>query len=251
MPPKRGVPRAPLGLPRICIACGNMFRRPPSQASEFCSRGCRWPRNAQACAQCGATFRVPPSRNRSQKQPVRYCNIACKVIATREMRALPLTQERLKAVLLYDQETGWLTWVSCGKGNIKPGTRAGYVGSKGYRFITVFDEEYAEHRLAWFYMTGQWPKDQIDHKDNDKANNAWINLREANNSQNVMNKPRHRFVAHTPKRPYRGVQLHPCGRYQAWLSGKSIGMFGTAEEARDAYWRAAEERYGDFINRKD
>ena len=251
MAPPRGTPRAPVGASRICVICGKIFRRPPSTISDFCSRTCRWPPNEYECVKCGAIFRIPPSRNRNQKQPVQYCSIACKMAATQDARAIPLDQSRLKTVLAYDPETGWLTWTNCRKSDIKEGTRAGYVGHKGYRMITVFNIEYSEHRVIWLWMTGRWPADQIDHKDNNKSNNAWDNLREASNSQNSMNKPRRRFVSHAPKRQYRGVQKDKHDKYIAVLGGIHVGYFQTAEEARDAYWRAAEERYGAFVNKED
>ena len=166
----------------------------------------------------------------------------------------PLTQARLREVLGYEPLTGILTWFVSPlnrQGVIKPGDRAGYVHPpKGYRRITIDGREYAEHRVIWFWMTGAWPKDQIDHKDNDKANNRWVNLREANNSQNVMNKPRHRFMRNglVPKRPYRGVQPHKDGGYQVFVASKHIGLYDTAEEARDAYLAASERHFGEYVN---
>jgi len=36
-------------------------------------------------------------------------------------------------------------------------------------------------------MTGQWPKEYIDHKNRKRDDNRWCNLREATHSQNYVN----------------------------------------------------------------
>lgn len=98
-----------------------------------------------------------------------------------------LTVERLRAVLRYDPDTG--EWERIKKG---AGTRA-KVGSrygKGRRYIriSVDGKRYLAHRLAWFYMTGEWPYPETDHRDRDSLNNRWRNLREATRSENGLNR---------------------------------------------------------------
>ncbi|MGN6641537.1 MAG: HNH endonuclease, partial [Verrucomicrobiota bacterium] len=61
--------------------------------------------------------------------------------------------------------------------------------SDGYVIIYVDNKSYRAHRLAWFYMTGVWPTDEIDHRDLDKLNNKWDNLRAATRSENAQNLP--------------------------------------------------------------
>ncbi len=46
---------------------------------------------------------------------------------------------------------------------------------------------YKAHRLAWFYVHGVWPKEQIDHINGDKADNCIANLRLADFSKNQAN----------------------------------------------------------------
>jgi hypothetical protein len=53
--------------------------------------------------------------------------------------------------------------------------------------VNVRGRAYFEHRLAYFWMTGAWPKCQIDHCDGNGANNAWRNLRACTQSQNQQN----------------------------------------------------------------
>lgn len=120
-----------------------------------------------------------------------------------EVKATPLTQDRLKELLAYDPENGWFTW-RINNSVAKPGERAGGMHGLGYRMIGLEYKKYLEHTLAFFYMTGEWPKILIDHINGNKADNRWANLREATSSQNGHNKGVH------PRSStgYPGVTLH-------------------------------------------
>jgi len=98
-------------------------------------------------------------------------------------------------------------------------------------------------------MTGEWPKNQIDHIDREKSNNRFSNLREANNAQNNSNRP----AQQNNKSGYKGVS--PVNRRLPWVAqirvaGKSIwlGRFETKELAYAAYCRAAKEHHGEFAH---
>lgn len=84
---------------------------------------------------------------------------------------MTLTLDRLKELLHYDPETGVFTWLS-NRGSAKVGETAGRK-TDYYVQIKINRRSYMAHRLAWFYMQGTWPKDQIDHKDLNKANNVF------------------------------------------------------------------------------
>ena len=105
------------------------------------------------------------------------------------MKNKSLTQKRLREVLSYDPCSGVFIWYDqYGKGkNQSSGSVAGHKNSKGYLCITVDGNIYKAHRLAWLYMTGEWPKEVIDHKDTVKDNNKFDNLREATLSENAQN----------------------------------------------------------------
>lgn len=96
-----------------------------------------------------------------------------------------ITQRRLKSLLHYNSETGFFTW-RVNKCRVVAGDLAGRI-SLGYCVIKIDQGEYMAHRLAWLYMTGAWPKNQIDHRDRHRSNNAFLNLREATNKQNHEN----------------------------------------------------------------
>lgn len=95
-----------------------------------------------------------------------------------------LTQDRLKQLLVYDQNTGIFrrkrTLGGCIKNSI-----AGYI-SHGYVRISIDGKRYSGHRLAWLYMTGRWPK-LIDHINRKRSDNRFLNLRETTKSQNALN----------------------------------------------------------------
>ena len=98
-----------------------------------------------------------------------------------------LTIERVREMLDYNTETGIVKWKKKPNKNTIIGQRAGSIKRDNYRYLRIDNIEYLEYRLIWFGMTGNWPKNQIDHIDLDKSNNKWNNLREATVSQNGMN----------------------------------------------------------------
>ena len=152
-----------------------------------------------------------------------------------------LTIERLRGLLSYDPETGIFRWRISRGGNAPAGRVAGTIRKKcGHRQIRVDDRTYFAHRLAWFYMTGVWPKEQIDHHNVNPDDNRWSNLREANGSQNSGN-------TKVKRAGLKGVVFHKHNKkYQAQICSKYLGLFDTEQEAHEAYLRAASKRYGEF-----
>jgi hypothetical protein len=157
---------------------------------------------------------------------------------------MALTQERLKELLKYDPETGLFYWL-VDRYRVKRGDRAGSVSPRHrYRIIRLDQRNYAEHRLAWFYMNGEWPPAEIDHADLDRQNNRWSNLRSATSSQNKANRQSRGAY---PK----GVCFHKAsGLFSSRVhsGGKqiSLGYFKTPELAHQAYCDAAPKYHGKF-----
>lgn len=87
-----------------------------------------------------------------------------------------LTQERLKALLDYNPETGIFRW-RVARGRQPKGAVAGLL-KDSIRFVRLEGVTYPAHRLAWLWMTGTWPKNRLLHRDGTPGNNAWGNLRE-------------------------------------------------------------------------
>ena len=109
------------------------------------------------------------------------------------------TAERVRELLVYDPDTGVFTW-RANRSNCLAGTQAGgTTHAGGYRLIGIDGTKYLAHRLAWLYVTGAWPEEEIDHIDGQTDNNRFINLRPASRVQNAQNAKRD--VGATSKHP--------------------------------------------------
>jgi hypothetical protein len=156
-----------------------------------------------------------------------------------------ISHERLKALLHYDPETGIWTWIKSFY-KIKAGTKAGTVRKDRYVIIAVDRKPYLSHRLAWFYMTGEWPPKDIDHKDTDPSNNAWNNLRLATRQENSANSK----AKNTGNRPKGVTYIKRSGKWRAYIKVDykfiHLGCFVTEDHAITAYRNAAEKYFGAF-----
>lgn len=123
-----------------------------------------------------------------------------------------------------------------------------FPNEKGYLLLAINRKQYRVHRLAWFYMTGEWPKGQIDHDNNIKHDNRWLNLREANNQLNHYNllKPKNNTSG------AKGVKKLKNGKYSARIKHNKIeiylGVFNTLELASAAYFKKSQELAKEFAN---
>lgn len=104
-----------------------------------------------------------------------------------------ITIEELKRQIHYNRETGNFTWLTDSK---KGGFKAGRITKSkdvyGYSQISINKKVYKAHRLAWFYVTGEWPKNQIDHINHIRDDNRFSNLIECDNQKNHLNRPMQR-----------------------------------------------------------
>ena len=161
---------------------------------------------------------------------------------------MSLTGSRLEQLLTYAPETGLFYWKwREGTGAQLAGSIAGSIDKDGYRVIKLDQKIYRAHRLAWLWMTGSWPANEIDHADLNKDNNAFANLRDATKSQNMQNMPCRPVSATGVK----GVQFDERrGRYYAKITaaGKKtwLGYHRNIEDAARAYASAANELHGKF-----
>lgn len=99
-----------------------------------------------------------------------------------------LTQEYLKSLFHFDSETGLFFRLVSRNRKYKVGDIAGTKSFHGYIHLTIDGKVYKAHRLAWFYVHGYWPKEQIDHINGIKDDNRLCNLRKVTNAQNMQNR---------------------------------------------------------------
>jgi HNH endonuclease len=151
-----------------------------------------------------------------------------------------VNQDRLREVLDYDPETGIFTWRVRVSTHCYPGDVAGYVcPQRGYVFIGLDRCLYPAHRLAWFYVHGEWPENEIDHRNGVRADNRLLNLRLATSAQNKQNCRKARGV--TPWRNKWKAQIGLGNKVTKYL-----GLFDTEEEAHQAYLMAKVEMHQFF-----
>lgn len=172
--------------------------------------------------------------------------------------AIPLPpQTYLRECLDYDPVTGVLTWKDRPRSHFP--TEHGYLifrgkyagcaaGSPGrYHVIKLDQRMIGSHRVIWRWMTGE-DAPLVEHRDLNRLNNAWGNLRTATQSQNCCNAgPRKRTSGiDLPK----GVCVKGNG-YTAQVAYEKVvfklGYFRSAEKAHAAYVAKAMELHGEFM----
>lgn len=151
----------------------------------------------------------------------------------------------LKSRLHYNPETGIFIWLKQRR-STEIGKVAGTTANSVVK-IYIDGKCYMAHRLAWLYMTGEWPSDLIDHKNMNSVDNRWENLRQADHAKNAMNTG----IRKDNTSGYKGVawdarvckwraDIKVCGKR------KHLGMFSLPEVAHEAYKQAAKKYFGEF-----
>jgi HNH endonuclease len=163
-----------------------------------------------------------------------------------------LTAEYVRSILHYNPETGFFVWQK--RTDVPPewntqyaGVKAGRTNKCGYNDICINYKRYRAPRLAWLYMTGEWPPRIIDHRDLNKSNDKWENLRASTMPQNLANisKPRHNTSG------FKGVSWDKSKR--KWKASIKVGRqtihlgrFDDIHEAHKVYCAKLEQLHGEF-----
>ena len=160
----------------------------------------------------------------------------------------PLTQERLREVLDYNPNTGVFIWKVATANAIKVGSVAGATEGSGYTQIQIDTCLYHAKRLAWLYVFGRWPNDQIDHINGDRQDDRIANLRDVSVAENNMNQR----IPSNNTSGVMGVSWRECRKkWHAQIGHKKkkifLGYYKTLSEAISAR-KAAERQYGFHMN---
>lgn len=152
--------------------------------------------------------------------------------------AVNLEHKQLLEIVSYDPEIGIFTWlIKANRGKSRVGEIAGSQAGNGYMQIKINNQVYAQHRLAFLYVNGRMPADEIDHINGDIQDNRICNLREASSSINKENRRRPKSNSASG---ILGASLDKRrGGYtsQILIAGvnRYLGSFDTAEDAHEAY----------------
>ncbi len=164
------------------------------------------------------------------------------------------TVERIRQAFWYNKKTGELIWLVQSGSRSTPGQRAGSVrtDADGYRsrIITLDSGRYSASHIIWVWMTGEWPKRTIDHKNCDSLDDSWTNLREAGISEQKQNS-RKRRDNRTGFKCVVYDKERDKYRWQVVVNGKrtkSAKRYETAEEAYADYCARLPDFHGDFAN---
>ncbi len=163
-----------------------------------------------------------------------------------------LSAEHLRSILDYNAETGEFRFKHDPRKKPNINSRdtkrpAGSIGVNGRRAIKIGGRRYYCNRLAWLFVYGRWPHDQIDHINGDRLDDRIANLREATPQQNNYN------VGITSRNRSGHKGVHWNSRYRKWqadirVAGKKrfLGRFDDIETATAAYERAATDLHAEF-----
>src|SRR6516162_3869256 len=157
-------------------------------------------------------------------------------------KKLGLSAERLRELLHYAPETGLFYW-RVSRGSAGAGVQAGKGRSGGYVVIRIDGLVHYAHRLAWLYVHGEHPTREIDHKNQNPADNSIANLRQSSHAENMRN------ISRRNRSGFKGVYRHRSKwGAQICVNGKKIhlGSYSTPREAAEAYDKAARLHHGEF-----
>ena len=160
-------------------------------------------------------------------------------------KLLPST-DYLRDRFSYDPDTGILLWRS----GPQAGKPAGCIHKSGYHVVTIGASQYSAQRIIWKMMTDEEPPSIVDHKNRNKLDQRWINLREATYVQSSMNRGKHKNNTSGAT----GVFWYREG-WHATIYKEGVqhylGRFNTFEEAVALRRAKVAEMFGEFYSEDD
>lgn len=151
-----------------------------------------------------------------------------------------LDVEELRRRLEYSPETGEFRWLISPARGTKRGSIAGTISGPGYRLISLNYQKLWAHRLAFVFMTGQWPDGEVDHVNGVKLDNRASNLRVVSRDLNIQNARRAHADSSTGVLGVCRDAARNKFLAQIGLGGRHyfLGRFETVDAAHSAYLEA-------------
>lgn len=164
-----------------------------------------------------------------------------------------ISPERIREVLDYDYENGALRWK--GRPTARPSWNARFTGkiaghkdkTTGYMAIRIDGKLFLAHRVAWAHVYGEWPEDEIDHRNRVGADNRLLNMRPATRNDNLGN----RSVPINSKSGIKGVSWD--SKKKKWMVRVTrqgvryyFGTYSSIDEARKASDAGMKNVYGEY-----
>tara|TARA_R100000544_G_C2213965_1_gene53513 strand:+ start:366 stop:935 length:570 start_codon:yes stop_codon:yes gene_type:complete len=167
---------------------------------------------------------------------------------------MELTAEIARELLTYNPDTGKLFWKERSAKyfkNFKMSRKSWntkWAGKEAFKAITyrksgqigrldgrLLNKKYLAHRIAWLIYYSEWPKNEIDHINQDPTDNRIENLRDVTHAENNKN----RTLQNNSTTGYSGVSFYKRhGKYRAEICinniKKHLGYYDTVEEAAAA-----------------
>lgn len=172
------------------------------------------------------------------------------MVAINRARESEISHGDVLSLFNYDGMSGLFTWRTDRGNGIPAGSVAGFRHVSGYWILVIKRRQFKAHRVAWLYVTGQWPEEEIDHINGIQGDNRFSNLRPATSLQNKLNCG----IRKDNTSGVKGVHKTESGTWQARVSvgGKrvNLGFFKTAHEAAKVAAQARDVAHGSFARHR-
>lgn len=156
--------------------------------------------------------------------------------------------EKMKELYEYRPDTGYFIQKVRTSQRVRVGDIAGSTSGNGYVYLFLEGKRYPAHRVAWAFVHGEIPDNQIDHINRNPSDNRIVNLRLVTQMQNNWNKG----ATKRSKSGAKGVFWDEfTGKWVAriCINGRHInlGRYKSIAEADEAYRTFAKKEQGQFF----
>ena len=149
-----------------------------------------------------------------------------------------ITAHELQQIANYDSSTGVFTWKVTRSTRAQAGKEFGSWDLYGYKTARISGKSYKLHRLAWLYVHGSMPVNDIDHINGIRHDNRIENLRDVTRKTNLENQTKiNKQKKHTSLIGAYFDERKKSFYARISINNKSVhlGTFSNEQQAHDAY----------------